>query len=47
MRKWQEEQSGATGAQEEIGGAFDDIATAHEHMAANANAGKIVVDVAR
>lgn len=25
--------------------AFDDIATAHEHMAANANAGKIVVDV--
>jgi len=25
--------------------AFDDIAKAHEHMAANANAGKIVVDV--
>jgi NADPH:quinone reductase-like Zn-dependent oxidoreductase len=25
--------------------AFDDIAKAHEHMGANANAGKIVVDI--
>ncbi|MFM7094463.1 MAG: zinc-binding dehydrogenase [Actinomycetota bacterium] len=25
--------------------AFTDIAKAHEHMAANANAGKIVVDI--